>query len=68
MIKRRLCETPATRSTPKQNRAMMLKVITHNLMIVLQAWAFYRALLAPSSAGKAGDAARQVAAVPEPDT
>ncbi len=47
MIKRRLGETLAARSTPKQNRAMMLKVITHNLMIILQAWVFYRALLTP---------------------
>ena len=40
MIKRRLGETLAARRTPKQNRPMMLKAITHNLMIILQAWVF----------------------------
>lgn len=35
MIKRRLGETLAARHRHRQNRAMMLKVITHNLMIVL---------------------------------
>lgn len=35
MIKRRLGETLAARHRAHQNRAMMLKVITHNLMIIL---------------------------------
>jgi len=36
MIKRRLSETLNARSFHRQNRALMLKVITHNLMIVLR--------------------------------
>jgi hypothetical protein len=47
MIKRRLSETLNARSYQRQNRALMLKVITHNLMIVLcKHWVFYRARLA----------------------
>ena len=55
MIKRRLSETLNARSFQRQNRALMLKVITHNLMIVLcEYWVFYRAghstFLVPSAA------------------
>jgi len=47
MLKRRLCETLNARSYHRQNRALRLKVITHNLMIVLYIWLFYRAILTP---------------------
>lgn len=43
MIKRRLGETLNARSYHRQNRAILLKVITHNLMIVLRIEVFYRA-------------------------
>ncbi len=48
MIKRRLSETLNAHSFHRQNRALMLKVITHNLMIVLcQQRVFYRARMSP---------------------
>jgi hypothetical protein len=47
MIKRRLGETLKARSYHRQNRAILLKVITHNLMIVLYIEVFYRAVMSP---------------------
>lgn len=43
MIKRRLGETLNARSYHRQNRALLLKAILHNLMIVAWTWVFYRA-------------------------
>ena len=40
MLKRRLGETLNARSHHRQNRALLLKVITHNLMIVWQRLGF----------------------------
>ena len=40
MLKRRLGETLNARSHHRQNRALLLKVITHNLMIVLRKLGF----------------------------
>lgn len=44
MLKRRLGETLGARSRRRQNRAIMLKVVTHNILILLPlADVFYRA-------------------------
>jgi transposase len=43
MIKRRLGETLAARSYHRQCRAMLLKVIAHNVLILLRREVFYRA-------------------------
>lgn len=51
MIKRRLGETLAAREQPRQDRAMMLKVITHNNMIIRSILVFYRAAV-PASCGR----------------
>ena len=45
MIKRRLGETLAARQHPRQDHAMMLKVITHNIMIIRSIRVFYRAVM-----------------------
>ncbi len=47
MIKRRLGETLAARSFRRQCRAMLLKVIAHNVLILLRREVFYRASLTP---------------------
>ncbi len=47
MIKRRLGETLSARSYRRQCRAMLLKVIVHNVLILLNDELFYRALLTP---------------------
>ncbi len=47
MIKRRLGETLSARSYRRQCRAMLLKVIAHNVLILLPTELFYRALLTP---------------------
>ena len=40
MIKRRLGETLSTRGFRRQNRAILLKVVTHNILILLRAMRF----------------------------
>ena len=45
MIKRRLGETLSARSYRRQCRAILLKVITHNVLILLRREVFYRASL-----------------------
>ncbi|MBK8270273.1 MAG: hypothetical protein IPK83_19050 [Planctomycetes bacterium] len=45
MIKRRLGDTLNARSHHRQSRALFLKVITHNLMIVVWIKVFYGARL-----------------------
>ncbi len=40
MIKRRLGETLSTRGFRRQNRAILLKVVTHNILILLRAERF----------------------------
>ena len=47
MIKRRLGETLSARSYRRQSRAMLLKVIAHNVLILLLNEVFYRAILTP---------------------
>jgi hypothetical protein len=47
MIKRHLGETLAARQHPRQDRAIMLKVITHNVMIVRSNKVFYGAEASP---------------------
>ena len=47
MIKRRLGETLSARSYRRQSRALLLKVITHNVLILLLKEVFYRAFLPP---------------------
>jgi transposase len=47
MIKRRLGETLSARSYRRQNRALLLKVIAHNVLILLRNEVFYRASLTP---------------------
>lgn len=48
MIKRRLGETTSTRSYRRQCRTMLLKVIAHNILILVVNELFYRALLTPN--------------------
>ncbi len=47
MMKRRLGETVAARSHRRQCRAMLLKVIAHNILILMQQQLFYRAATSP---------------------
>jgi hypothetical protein len=47
MIKRRLGSALRARSYWSQCREIMLRVITHNVMIVARIWVFYRAFLTP---------------------
>jgi len=47
MIKRRLGETLSTRGFHRQTRAIWLKVVTHNILILLRIKVFYRAILTP---------------------
>ena len=51
MIKRRLGPAVAGRSDASRARDVMLKVITHNLMLLVSSWAgvFYRAIASPFS-------------------
>ena len=43
MIKRRLGETLSSRGFRRQNRAILLKVVTHDILIILCREVFYRA-------------------------
>jgi hypothetical protein len=47
MIKRRQGESVAARTIHSQQRELRLMVITHNVMICLLEWVFYRACLTP---------------------
>jgi len=47
MIKRRQGESVSARTTANQRRELRLMVITHNVMIHLLGWVFYRALPTP---------------------
>lgn len=47
MIKRRLGEVLAARSQHRQERAMMLRVIVHNILILFEMRVFYRARMSP---------------------
>jgi len=44
MIKRRQGESVAARTTENQSHELRLMIITHNVMICLLAWVFYRAI------------------------
>lgn len=51
MLKRRLGECVNARSERRQRRAMLLKAITHNILILFDNEFFYRARMSPLSHG-----------------